>query len=196
MVKVRRKRSRSQSSDMGDISGLMSVEGVLNESMEYRDRTITNRELALERQQSKSAQRIKIIKEELMMKDNIRKKEIDRLTGAVDMLKLKNKNYERQIREFADKEQHILKLEKEISVLTNDLVNSRDAFHRLRSSKEDTVGRLATEIERMRLNSPHFRSLKKGSLPMARRASTRGNMKSSETGREVSVTTLPYFGNV
>jgi len=194
IIKAKRKRSRSMSTDIGDISKLMSVEG--NQKENKRERAITDRELALEQLRTQSALRIKNIKKELMMKDTTRKKEIDRLSKKVEILELKIKNYERQIREFGDKKRYILTLEKEVSQLTSELVNSRNAFQLLRSSKANTVGRLSREIERMRLNSTHFLSLKKGSLPAARRASTSGNMKSSETAREGIVTTLPYFGNV
>jgi len=195
MVKVKRRRSLSQNSEIGEISKLISAEGDKAQKMEYLDRVITERELALHQLRSQSDLRIKNIKEELMMKDNTLRQERDRLSGKVDMLMLKTSNYERQLREFRDKERYIFTLEQEVSQLTSELVDSREAFLLLRNSKAETICRLAMEIERLRLSSTSFRTLKKGSLPAARRSSTRGKKKLIDTTVE-DISTLPYSGNV
>jgi len=195
MVKVKRRRSLSQNSEIGEISKLISAEGDKTQKMEYLDRVITERELALHQLRSQSDLRIQNIKEELMMKDNTLRQERDRLSGKVDMLMLKTSNYERQLREFGDKERYIFTLEQEVSQLTGELVDSREAFLLLRSSKAATICRLAMEIERLRLNSSNFRTLKKGSFPAARRPSTRGKKKLIDTAVE-DISTLPYSGHV
>jgi len=195
MVKVKRRRSLSQNSEIGEISKLISAEGDKTQKMEYLDRVITERELALHQLRSQSDLRIQNIKEELMMKDNTLRQERDRLSGKVDMLMLKTSNYERQLREFRDKERYIFTLEQEVSQLTSELVESREAFLLLRSSKAATICRLAMEIERLRLSSTNFHTLKKGSFPAARRPSTRGKKKLIDTAVE-EISTLPFSGNV